>query len=175
MADWHEAKKPRARNWIRLFLLILIAVILLGVAGMAIISEQYHGPRTLTAVTTTMPGVPLFPFAVLAPANRTAQRLLAGPLLLMRLQGARTAEAVLLQVPAEPDFVLEWYRGAAPFQDWKALRETEQPNSTRLLFTRNREVLQIIVGHSSNHLITPIEIIYLNGVSPAQLERLAAE
>jgi uncharacterized membrane protein YgcG len=176
MADQHDATaKPRKRSRIKTFLLVLLAVISLIVAGAAIIGEQYHGPRDLAGVTSMMPGVPLFPFTEIAPANRTVQRLLAAPLLLMRLQGARTAEAVLLQVPAEHDFVLDWYRRAAPYQDWKKLQESKQSNGTRLLFVRNREVLQVIIGHTSKESITPIQLIYLDGVSDTQITRMQAE
>jgi len=175
MADQHEATaKPRKRSRIKIFVLVLSALVLLVIAGLVIVGQRYHGPRDLAAVTAVMPGVPLFPFAEISPANPAAQRLLALPLLLIRLQGARQAEAALLQVSAEHDFVLDWYRRAAPYQDWQKLRETNQSNGTRLLFSRDREVLQVIIGHTAQS-ITPIQLIYLDGVSPDQLTRLQSE
>jgi len=176
MPDRHESTaKPRRRSRVKIFLLVLFAVVSLVIAGLAIVGASYHGPRNLAAVTAVMPGAPLFPFAEIAPANRTAQRLLAIPLLLMRLQGARVAEAALLQVPAEQDFVLDWYRRAAPFQDWKKLRETKQSNGIRLLFSHDREVLQVIIGNTTAQSITPIQLIYLDGVSPEQIDSMQAE
>ena len=171
----HDAKQPRTRSRFRTVLLTLIAVIGLMVAGLAIAGAQYHGPRNLEAVTKEMPGVPLFPFAGIAPSNRTAQRLLAVPLLLMRLQGAREAEAVLLQVPADRDFVLDWYRRAAPYQDWTKLQESPSNGGTRLVYLRNRELLQIVIGRTVNGMVTPIQLIYLDGVSDAQITRLQAQ
>ena len=175
MADKHGATQPRKRSRIRIVVLTLITVIGLLVAGLAIAGQQYHGPRTLAAVTKAMPGVPLFPFAAIAPSNPAAQRLLAVPLLLMRLQGVREAEAVFLQVPADREFVLDWYRRAAPYQDWIKLQEAPSNGGTRLVYARNREVLQIIVGRTKGGIVTPIELIYLNGVSDAQISRLQAQ
>jgi hypothetical protein len=179
MADRHEATTtPRKRSRIRTFLLTLTAVIVFIVAGLWIAGESYHGPRDLAAVTAMMPGVPIFPLADMAPGNRTTQRLMAIPLYLMRrgLQGEhRAAEAVLLRAPADPDYVLDWYRRAAPYQDWKKLQVARLNNSTRLVFLRNHEVLQVIVGHSTDGLVTPIQLIYLNGVSDVQITRLQAE
>lgn len=147
----------------------------LMLAGLAIIGEQYRGPRTLDAVTMAMPGVPLFPFATIAPSNRAAQRLLAVPLLLMRLQGVREVEAVMLQAPADREFVLDWYRRAAPFQNWIKLQEAPLSGGTRLIYARNREVLQVIIGRTRGGMVTPVELIYLNGVSDTQISRLQAQ
>jgi len=179
MTDRHEATTtPRKRSRIRTFLLTLAAVIVFIVAGLLIAGESYHGPCDLAAVTAMMPGVPIFPLSDMASSNRTTQRLMAIPLYLMRrgLQGEhRVAEAALLQAPAERDFVLDWYRRAAPYQDWKKLQDARLNNSTRLVFLRNREVLQVIVGHSTDGLVTPIQLIYLNGVSDAQIRQLKGE
>ncbi|MHB0937224.1 MAG: hypothetical protein ACYDCO_02190 [Armatimonadota bacterium] len=170
----HDATQPRKRSRIRTILLTLTAVIGLIVAGLAIVGAQYHGPRTLDAVTKAMPGVPLFPFAGMAPSNGTAQRLLAVPLLLARLRGVRKAEAVVLQVPAEREFVLDWYRRATPYQGWTRLQEAPSSSGTRLVFLRNRELLQVVIGHTVNGINTPIQLIYLDGVSDAQITRLQA-
>jgi len=175
MAQQHEGKQPRRRSRIRIVVLTLIGVIVLLAAGLSIAGGQYHGPRDLDAVTVAMPGVPLFPFADVAPSNRLAQRLLAVPLLLMRLQGVHEAEAVLLQVPADREFVLDWYRRAAPYQDWVKLQEAPSNGGTRFVYLRNREVLQIIVGRTVNGMVTPIELIYLDGVSDRQITQLQAQ
>ena len=165
-------KRPRRGRWWKTSLLILAILVALG-AGLTVLTGQlYHGPRSLDAVTQSMPGVPIFPFAEVAPGNTTAQHLFAILLFLMRLRGIPTAETALLSVPAERDFVLDWYRKATPFQDWSTAREEQISEGTRLIYTRDKEALLILIGQTHDGLTTMIQLIYLGGLNTQQLEEV---
>ncbi len=141
------------------------------VIGLALVGESYRGPRTLDEVPALMPGVPLFPLSSLSPHNRQMQRLLAIPLYLARLQGARSAHAVLLTAPGDGVFVSDWYRQLAPSQQWKLVNLEEDAGRTRLVFLRQREALQVTIDRSGD-LQTGVLICYLQGLTAAQLTQL---
>lgn len=163
---------PRGRSWLAKTITALLLIVFAAAGFVALLGVLYHGPTTIEAVTAVMPGVPLFPLAQVSSRNRGTQRALAIPLQLMRLQGATHAEAVLLQVPAEHDFVIEWYRRTAPFAQWHLVDYGDMGHRTRLVFLRGREGLQMLVGDTVGGLLTPIQIIYLNGLTPQQIEQL---
>ncbi|HEY3377586.1 MAG TPA: hypothetical protein VGL77_08830 [Armatimonadota bacterium] len=161
----------RVRRWC-LFLLGLFLVLV--IIGYLVAGRLYTGPQTLTAVVRTMPHVPLFPLIEIAPDNRQAQRALAFPLWLMRWQGATRAEAAQLRAPADADFIQEWYQRVAPSQGWCYQGCETLRMGTRLLYLRRNEGLQILVGHTSANIYTPVQLIYLQGLTAAQVEQLAA-
>lgn len=164
-------RRPRPLRVVVWSLLALLAVLIIG---LVVIGESYHGPRDLKGVSLRMPGVPIFPYTSVAPRNRSAQRLLALPLLLMRARGVQAAETVTLLAPAERDFVRDWYRQIAPSQDWTLLRQDTVGRSTRLIFTRDHEVLQLLMGPTVNGLTTPVQLIYLRGVPARDISTIRA-
>ena len=173
MDEQQEAPRPpRRRRWVRNLFLIFIGLIALAVGVLAIVSEQYRGPRDLAGVTAVMPGVPIFPFADVAPNNRAAQRTMAIPLLLLRKQGARQAETALLQVPADRDFIRKWYQQTMPFQGWEQVREDVTAQGTRIIYLRRQESVQVYVGKTHSGMQTNIQLTYLDGLQPHQIEQL---
>lgn len=162
---------PRRRRFLWGVLLAFGTVVLVLVGAPLLIGQLYHGPRDLAAVTAAMPGVPLFPYARIAPENRLTQRTLGLPLLIARLQGAQRADAALLLAAADRDFVLDWYRRSAPFQQWQQVGTEELPGGTRLLFLRDHEGLQITVGPTA-FIDTPVQLIYLDGLTDRQVAEL---
>lgn len=171
--DMRENNPPkRRRRWGLIVLAVCSIFIGAIVGGIVIIGERYHGPRNLDEVTVAMPGVPIFPFADVAPANRTAQRMLALPLLLARMHGAVRADAVMLQAPSDRDFVQAWYKQAMSFQGWAQAKEEVTSERIRLVFTRRREAVQIFIGQTQDQIITPIELIYVSGLTSGQIQQL---
>jgi len=175
MDDQRAVETPRGkRRWPRKLLLTLIGIVSLLVGGLAIVGEQYRGPRSLAEMTAMMPGVPIFPFADLAPNYRASQRLMAIPLYLARMRGIRQAEVVALLAPADRDFVLTWYAQSMPFQGWTPLGATETARSTRIFYQRGQEVVQLYIGPTVGGRRTPLQVLYFDGVSPQQMRELLA-
>ena len=170
--DDNEGAVPRRRRWGRFFLALFVIFILLVVAVRLLIGHVYQGPRTLADVVAVMPGVPLFPLTEVAPSNARAQRGLAIPLRLLRMQGVRHAEAAQLQAPADDYFIVAWYRRLAPSQGWSYAGEETLDSGTRLLFLRKNEGLQVFVGATSE-LYTPYQLIYLDGMTNTQIAQIA--
>jgi hypothetical protein len=155
-----------------LIVLGVFAVVLLG-AG-AVTHALYHGPRTMAQVMAVMPGVPIFPLAAVAPGNALGQQIMAIPLWRLRRAGAGRAETVLLAVPADREFVIEWYELVSPKAGWTLSGKVQDGQTTRLFFTRSHDGFQVLIG-SNNDLICAYQIIYLQRISTELLKRLSAE
>ena len=167
-----ESRKRHSWRYRAAKALIIVLVCAGMVAGIyAGLGRLYHGPRTLAALTAAMPGVPIFPFSAMAPMNIGTQRALAAPLLLIRWQGARHAETALLQAPADREFIVDWYRQAARSQGWTLVANDVAGAGRRLLFLREREGLQVMVGQTAN-ILTPVQLIYLEGLTGPQVTQL---
>lgn len=163
------AARPRPRRsrfWSAVSLLILLAFA--AVAGYLALGLLYRGPASLDDVTQVMPGVPLFPLSRLASNNRLLQHAMAIPLRLIRLQGARRAESALLEAPGDSEFIVEWYHKVAPSQGWELVGEGKNGAGWRMLFVREQEGLQVLVGPTP-FIVTPVQLTYLSGMTNAQM------
>ena len=163
-------RKRRVRwGWRLLKILGVFVLLLIGLRFA--LARMYHGPQDLPGVIATMPRVPIFPYAKMAPNNRQVQRAMAIPLLFMRYQGASRAEAAQLQAPADDFFIADWYRRIAPSQGWTFDGQQAMGANTRLIFTRGHEGLQVLIG-ATKDIYTPFQLIYLQGMSDEQLVQL---
>lgn len=152
---------------------IIFIVLLVLVTGVLLVSMAYQGPASLPGVLKVMPGVPIFPLSEIAPRNRAAQRGMAIPLMLIHFQGAQKAEVVQLHAPADADFVLDWYRRTSPSQRWSLLAQEQVTGGTRLLFVRGNEGLQVLVGKTRGGMVTPVQLLYIQGLTTRQLQQMA--
>lgn len=168
----YRAVSPR-RKWLRKTLYVLGVLTLLGILARVGTGYLYRGPRTMAQVTAVMPGVPIFPLSEMSSSNTRAQRAMAVPLWLMRKQGAKRAELAQIYAPADAYFIAEWYRRIAPSQGWSYVGEEKVGSGTRIVFTREREALQVVVGETQD-ILTPVQLIYLQGVSEKQKRQLSA-
>lgn len=165
--------KPRKRHWFwRLLRGVTIFTLILLVLNFTI-GFLYHGPKTMPAIVAVMPGVPIFPLAKVSPSNPRAQRAMALPLCFMRLQGAKHADAAQILAPADDYFVTYWYRQSAMQMGWQLAGEEKFGGGRRLVFLREREGLQVVIGKTSD-IFTPVQLIYLSGMADAQLRQLAS-
>lgn len=165
--------KPRKRHWLwRLLRGVTIFTLILLALNFAV-SFLYHGPNTLPAIVAVMPGVPIFPLAQVSPGNPRAQRAMALPLWFMRLQGAKHAEAAQILAPADGYFIAYWYRQSASQLGWQLAGEEKLGGGRRLVFLREHEGLQVIIGKTRD-ILTPVQLIYLSGMADAQREQLAS-
>jgi hypothetical protein len=161
-----ETTKPvRKRRWAKVMLITLGVFILVLVGAGQLSARLYQGPQTLDALMTAMPGVPLFPFAGLTANNRAQQHAMGIPLWLLRRQGASHAETAFLQVPSDPAFIREWHEGELKKAGW-TLAGNEQG---RLVFVKDRAILQVIIGPQRD-LLTAYQLVYLDGLSKRQLD-----
>ncbi|HEX2949333.1 MAG TPA: hypothetical protein VHV83_07165 [Armatimonadota bacterium] len=169
----HDSDVPprkKRRFLFRFFRVMVILTVVLLLINV-LIGFLYHGPRTMADVVQAMPGVPLFPLADITKTNRLAQRAYTLPLLFMRLQGAEKAEFAQLQAPADNFFIVDWYRRSLPTMGWDFYGQQRLYSATRLIFIREHEGLQVMVGESHD-IQTPIQLIYLAGLPRRQLVQL---
>lgn len=162
---------PCRRRWVRRLLVTagILAVIFFGIP--CLVGFTYRGPRDMDGVAAMMPGVPLFPLSTIAPGNLSTQRAMAIPLFIIRMQGVKRADIALLQAPADHEFVVDWYRMTAPRLQWMLVDQETLAQGSRLLFSRKHEGFQVIVGPTPE-INTPVQLIYLNGLSERQLQQL---
>lgn len=162
-------RRARRTSWQQGVYLLGVIVGLLLLSGLT-----QPGPRRLADVPRMMPGVPLFPLATLAPDDLPSHFAMAPSLHLMEMQGAKRAVAVHLRVPAEQVYIRDWYRTVAPAQRWQLLGEYDALMTHRLIYLRDREGMQVGIGRTAG-LYSPVQIIYLQGMTNAQLKHIAPQ
>ncbi|MHB9129511.1 MAG: hypothetical protein ACYDBB_00285 [Armatimonadota bacterium] len=165
---------PRRRRRGARVLWVILSVLLILWGIYAGLGQLYHGPRNLKDVVAAMPGVPIFPLSTIARSNHLAQRTLAIPRLLMRMQGAKDVQAAVLQAPGDADFILYWYREVTPTQGWQLSGDELISHGRRLVYLRGQEGLQVLVGDTKGGLFSPVQLIYMTGLTAQQAQQLAA-
>jgi hypothetical protein len=88
---------------------------------------------------------------------------MAVPLYLLRRQGVRV-DAAVLAAPAEQADVVAWYRRMAPGLGWTLVGDTGDAATPRLVFLRGSEGLQLTIGGTVGHLVTPVQYVFLTGL-----------
>ncbi len=162
-----DETEKRPWRWIHRALITLGALLVVFATVSFISTRLYQGPQTLDAVMTAMPDTPIFPFAELTTNNRAQQRAMAIPLWLLKRQGATRAETAFLFVAADPAFIREWYLRELTNDGWTLITATPR----RILFVKERSAVQITIGPQRD-LLTPYQLVYLNGLTKRQLTDL---
>ena len=93
--------------------------------------------------------------------------LMAIPLWLLKRQGATRAETAFLFVAADPAFIREWYLRELTNDGWTLITATPR----RILFVKERSAVQITIDPQRD-LLTPYQLVYLNGLTKRQLTDL---
>ncbi|OPZ88269.1 MAG: hypothetical protein BWY76_00022 [bacterium ADurb.Bin429] len=141
-----DETEKRPWRWIHRALITLGALLVVFATVSFISTRLYQGPQTL---------------------DRAQQRAMAIPLWLLKRQGATRAETAFLFVAADPAFIREWYLRELTNDGWTLITATPR----RILFVKERSAVQITIGPQRD-LLTPYQLVYLNGLTKRQLTDL---